>query len=152
MKAKNLMNPSPVTIQADATIRKLVNLLNDQKTDGVCVVEGKDRLVGVITLFELYRAFLPDYVRMKESLAHMISETFFEKTCKQIGDAPVRSIMRTDLIRIKEEDNLISIVADIAKYRLMVVPVTRGDTLLGTIHKKNILSYAGKVLIGNNQP
>jgi CBS domain-containing protein len=152
MKAKDIMIRSFITIQADATIRELVNLINDHKIDSICVVEGANTLVGVVTIFELYQALLPDYVKMKDSLAHMISEGYFEKMCKKIQDQPVRSIMRTDLIRIKEEDNLISVLADMVKYRLMIVPVTREDTLKGVIHKKDLLSYTGMVLIENSHP
>ncbi|OIP64995.1 MAG: hypothetical protein CO150_01995 [Nitrospirae bacterium CG_4_9_14_3_um_filter_53_35] len=150
MKAKNIMNPSPITIHADATIQDLVNLLNDKKFDGLCVVEGENKLVGVVTLFELYEAFLPGYVMMKEELAHLIHDGYFEKKCREIRNQPVRSIMRSDLVKIKEEDTLISVLADIVKSRLQVVPVTRGDTLIGMIHKKSLLSYTSKVLIENH--
>jgi len=150
MKAKDIMIRSFITIQADATIRELITLVNDNKIDSICVVEDANTLVGVVTIFELFQALLPDYVKMKDSLAHMISEGYFEKMCKKIQDHPVRTIMRTDLIRIKEEDNLISVLADMVKYRLMIVPVTREDTLKGVIHKKDLLSYTGMVLIENS--
>ena len=84
MKAKDIMMRSFITIQADATIRELVNLINNNKIDSICVVEDTNTLVGVVTIFELYQALLPDYVKMKDSLAHMISEGYFEKMCKKI--------------------------------------------------------------------
>jgi predicted transcriptional regulator len=87
---------------------------------------------------------------MKGDLAHLMREGFFEKICRELRDQPVSTIMRTDLIQIGEEDSLISVVADIVKYRLVAIPVTRGKTLVGTIHKKGLLSYAAKVLIEDN--
>ncbi len=149
MKARIIMNPTPITIHADASIKELVNLFNNRRITGVCVVEGENKLVGVVTIYELFEAMLPDYVEKKEELAHLMPEGYFEKSCKSLRDQPVRSLMRTDVIEIREEDNLISVVADIAKFRLEVVPVTREGILLGTIHRKGLLGYTGKVLIEN---
>lgn len=150
MKAKNIMNTTPVTIHADATFQELVSLFHGKKIDGVCVVEDGNKLVGVITLFELLGAFLPAYVSLKEELAHLIHESYFEEKCKELKHQPVRSLMRKDVIRIKEEENLIGVMADISKFRLMVVPVVRGQTLVGTIARKGILAYTSKVLLENN--
>ena len=142
MKAKDLMNTSPVTLLADAPINDLIKIIDKNKVDGVCVVEQGNKLVGVVTIFELLNAFLPDYVKMKGTLAHVLTEGYFEKTCIALVGHPVRSIMRTDLVTIKEEANLISVIADIATYRLTVIPVIRGDLLVGTIHKKGLMNYA----------
>ncbi|MEK6777371.1 MAG: CBS domain-containing protein [bacterium] len=150
MKAKNIMNTTPLTIHADATFQQLVAIFSEQQIDGVCVVEGENKLVGVITLFELFGAFLPGYVGIKEELAHLIHESYFEQKCKELKHQPVRSLMRTEVITIKEEENLIGVMADISRFRLMVVPVVRGRTLVGTIARKGLLAYTGKVLLENN--
>ncbi len=150
MKAKEIMNSNPATIHADAMIRELIEIFNNREIDGMCVVEDENKLVGVVTIFGLFRAFLPDYVKMKEKLAHVMPEGYFEKKCKELRDQPVRSVMRADVIKMEEEDNLISIISDIAHYRLQVIPVTRGETLVGTIHKKDLFSYIGKVFIEND--
>jgi CBS domain-containing protein len=149
MKAKNIMTENPITIPSDATIRDLVNLFNDRRLDWICVVEGDNKLVGVITIFELLKAFLPEHVKMKQELAQFMHEGYFEKMCTKMKSQPVSSIMRTDLVPTREEDNLIKIVADIVRYRLMAVPVTRGEKLVGAIYKKGLLGYTGKMLIDN---
>ncbi len=150
MKAKKIMNPNPVTIRADAPLHELINLFNDRKMDAICVVDEEKRLVGIVTIFELFQAYLPDYVKMKEELAHLMPEGYFENTCHKIKDHEVRSIMRTDIITVDEDDILISILADIVKYRLHVTPVTRDGMLIGTIHKKGLLTYTSHVCLIND--
>ncbi len=150
MKAKKIMNPNPVTIQASAPLYELINLFNDRKMDAACVVDEEKKLVGIVTIFELFQAYLPDYVKMKEELAHLMPEGYFENTCSKIKNHEVRSIMRTDFITVDENDILISVLADIVKYRLHVTPVTREGVLIGTIHKKGLLNYTSSVCLIDN--
>ena len=149
MRAKNLMNTNPPWIHADATLAELVRTVNQKKLDGICVVEDDRRLVGVVSLFELFQALVPDYVRMREELAHLVHEGYFEEVCARIKDRAVRTVMRTDVVAFQEEDTLISVVAETVRYRLMVLPVVRNGVLVGTIHKKGLFEYAGKLLIQN---
>jgi CBS domain-containing protein len=151
MKAKDIMNTTPFTISADSTIRELINLFNDRRVDGVCVVGEGNRLEGIVTLFELFQAIVPDYVKMKEALSHLVPEGYFEKNCRRVQNQPVRSIMKKNVVPFDEEDTLLQIIADITKHRLIVVPVLRKGVLVGMIHRKTLLSYAGKVCIVNTQ-
>jgi len=147
MKAKKIMNPDPITIKIDAPLHELINLYNYRKIDAACVVDSEKRLVGIVTIYELFQAYLPDYVKMKEELARLIPEGYFEGVCRRIKDHPVSAIMRTDIITVDEDDSLISVLADLVKYRLQVTPVTRDGILIGTIHRKGLLSYTSSICL-----
>ncbi len=147
MKAKKIMNPDPITIQVDAPLHELINLFNSRKIDAACVIDSEKRLVGVVTIYELFQAYLPDYVKMKEELVRLMPEGYFEGICRKIKNHPVSAIMRTDCITVDENDSLISVLADLVKYRLQVTPVTRKGILIGTIHRKGLLSYTSNVCL-----
>ncbi|NOY52211.1 MAG: CBS domain-containing protein [Deltaproteobacteria bacterium] len=149
MKAHKIMNPAPITIQVDAPLHELIKLFNARKIDAACVIDREKRLVGIVTIYELFQAYLPDYVMMKEELAHLMPEGYFEGVCKKIKDHPVSAIMRTDFITVDEDDSLISVLADLVKYRLQVTPVTRNGILIGTIHRKGLLSYTSRICLAD---
>ena len=58
LKVAKIMGPNPVTIEFDATLSEAAESLLKHKLDAAPVMDGKDRLIGILTRSDLERAFL----------------------------------------------------------------------------------------------
>ena len=55
IKVKEIMTKDPVTVQSDLTIEEAANLLRKKRISGAPVVNGQNRLVGIITKDDLFK-------------------------------------------------------------------------------------------------
>ncbi len=55
----DFMTSSPVTASPDEPIRDVARRMRDQRVHRIIVVDGDDRLTGVLTTFDLLRALIP---------------------------------------------------------------------------------------------
>jgi len=53
---KEVMNPSPITITPDMDLAAAAQLILDHKLYGLCVVDGKGNLVGIMSVGDMLRA------------------------------------------------------------------------------------------------
>ena len=58
IKAKNIMTPNPISIEADAPIDRAAQIFLDRKIDCLPVKDEKGRLVGILTSTDILKAFL----------------------------------------------------------------------------------------------
>jgi acetoin utilization protein AcuB len=58
IKAKNIMTPNPISIEADAPIDRAAQIFLDRKIDCLPVKNEKGRLVGILTSTDILKAFL----------------------------------------------------------------------------------------------
>ena len=58
IKVKNIMTPSPLTIQETDTVVKCAAIMHDKKISGLPVLNEHGELVGIMTQNEVYRVLL----------------------------------------------------------------------------------------------
>jgi acetoin utilization protein AcuB len=58
IKAKNIMTPNPISIEAVAPIDRAAQIFLDRKIDCLPVKDEKGRLVGILTSTDILKAFL----------------------------------------------------------------------------------------------
>ncbi len=58
IKAKNIMTPNPITIEANAPIDRAAQIFLDRKIDCLPVKDAKGRLAGILTSTDILKAFL----------------------------------------------------------------------------------------------
>jgi acetoin utilization protein AcuB len=55
---KDAMNPHPMTIPPDAPLCQAVQIIHDNKLNGLCVTDGDNHLVGLLTNTNLMEALI----------------------------------------------------------------------------------------------
>ncbi len=58
IKAKMIMTPNPITVGPDEGIEQAARILLDRRIDCLPVLDGRKRLVGIITSTDILKAFL----------------------------------------------------------------------------------------------
>ncbi|MGO3167987.1 sigma 54-interacting transcriptional regulator [Senegalia sp. (in: firmicutes)] len=155
MKVRDVMSKNPITIKEDIKIVQAVKIMNDNKVDGLPVLNDKDELVGLFSKESLYEAI--SKIDIKEKVKSIMTRNIkfiyeYEDTEKMfdmnIGRVPV----------IDNDNNLVGIVTntDLLKAyhnrnNIINKKLNTEKNLTGTL--KTILNnaYDGIVLIDENR-
>ncbi|MDD5622621.1 MAG: CBS domain-containing protein [Actinomycetota bacterium] len=142
--AKNIMTKKVITINKNASVEKLSELLLKNKISGVPVVDDDGKLVGVATEGDLIvkdsDLHFPRYFKLLDSIIYLESLNKFKSNLKKYLGTKVEDIMTAKVITVRE-NTLVSEVANIMiRNNVNRVPVlnSKGD-LAGIITRADIV-------------
>lgn len=115
----DVMNRNIVTLHQDAPVGEAIRALLDREISGVPVVDDDERLVGIITEFQLMEAIYAPEVK------HRL----------------VRDLMTRDVLTVGENAFLSDVASMFVLHRIRRIPVLRGDRLVGIVARRDLLRY-----------
>ncbi len=137
MKAADLMTREVITINEDATIDELCDLLQEQNINGLPVVDREGNLKGVVTMEDIiYGAMGKTTNEKKDKKKKIVSALKSGKVPKLEKEETVllvKDIMTSPAIFVSEETPLIEICAILWNFRIHRMPVVKGDKVTGII-------------------
>src|SRR3972149_1663578 len=125
MKVSDIMDPSPDIIRTSDTFENLIKILGEVKYHVVFVVDGEDKLVGIVTEGDIIKVLVPKYVTVDESLISVMDVNYFERKCKECKDLTINEIMSKTTFLVREEDPIIKAVALMVVNKIRSVSVQK---------------------------
>jgi len=119
--AVEIMSTPVVSVTPEMTIHEAVTLLEKERISGMPVVDGDNRLVGMLTEYDLLRA-IRDF-KLKGS---------------------VQEFMSSDIITAEESDSLTDLADLILTKRVRRVPILRDGRVVGIISRRDLV-FVGHV-------
>ena len=58
IKVKDIMTPNPVTIAPEDTVERAAVLMLERRVEGLPVVDGQDRVVGIVTESDIFKVLI----------------------------------------------------------------------------------------------
>jgi CBS domain-containing protein len=116
----DIMNPRVITVDPKSTLSAAVDLFTENHVGGAPVVDGRGRVVGMISELQLM-----DVVFDPES-----------------RDAPVSAYMTTDIQAVEPTDTLTRVAQLFALHSFRRLPVIDRGTLVGIITRRDLMNYA----------
>jgi len=140
LQAKDIMTKKVITINKDATVGKLSELLIKNKICGVPVVDKNDKIVGIVTEADIIvkESNLP--FPLSFSFAFIKNYESYTKSTKEYLETRVEDIM-TKKVKIIKEDTPVSKVANIMiNNNINRLPVMdKNDKLTGIVTRADII-------------
>ncbi len=118
-RCRNVMNSDVITIKPDATVDEAIALLLQHGISGLPVVDDQNRLLGVVTEFNLLQSI----------------------TQPDLKSEPVSRVMSTEVMTVDEDTIPLKVVNIMQEHHVRRVPVMRDDELVGLISRRDILRY-----------
>ena len=118
-QAHDIMTANVVTITPDSTMRDAASLILRHGVSGLPVVDDRDRLVGVLSEWDLLQVL----------------------EAPEIESEPVRNYMTHDTVCIGEETSLVDVVDLFQARRLRRLPVTRDEKLVGLVSRHDLIRF-----------
>jgi CBS domain-containing protein len=125
-KVKDAMTPSPITTTPDTPLWKLEQLFETHDFNGIPVVDKGGRLIGMVTKFDLLKAF----ILTTESLVPHYDD---------IIKCSAESVMTTDPETVSPELPLSRLLQQLVEMRTKSFPVVQDGQLVGIISREDVL-------------
>lgn len=144
LKAKDVMTKDVITINKNASIEELSELLLDNKISGVPVMDDDDNLVGVVTEADVIikdtKLHFPAYFKLLDGIIYLESLNKFKRNLKKHLATKVEDIMTTK-IRTVGPDTEVSEIADLMlNKKINRLPVVdKNKNLVGIVARSDIL-------------
>lgn len=139
MRVKDLMRKNFVTIQQEAAIKEVNQLIHRLDVEYILVNDNEDKLVGIVTYSDLFRHLIPSY---SDFLVHEDKNILFpknieERTLKLI-EKPVMEIMTREPETVGPSLPLVEAGALMLAHKVKQLPVVEDGNLLGVIRYTDI--------------
>ncbi len=142
MKAREFMTREVISVPPEMPIQELAQLLTERKISGVPVI-GEVGLMGIITEGDLVdrvkRIHLPTLITILDVAIPVAGERRYEEDLRKMAGSTARDIMTTEVVVADEEMDLSDVATLLSEENVALLPVLRGDTVVGIIGKRDII-------------
>lgn len=142
--ARDVMVKKVITINKNASVAELSELLIKNKISGVPVVDDSGKLVGIATEGDLIvrdaDLHFPRYFKLLDSIIYLESLNKFKRNLRKYLGTKVEDVM-TSKVKIVKEDTAVNVVTNIMiRNNVNRVPVLDNDgNLVGIITRADIV-------------
>ena len=144
MKAKDFMIKDVISLNEEASIKTLLEVLMKNKIGGLPLVDPNNKLLGIVTDGDVLRymnpkAFISSYVTYIEEL---------DETLKSKSESPVKAIMKKKVVFVREEDELEDVLKLLATHHFKKIPVVNENReVVGVISRGDMIRKLGELLL-----
>jgi CBS domain-containing protein len=147
LKIKDIMIRDVTSVLAACKLVDLLGILSRHKITGLPVVNNDQEVVGFISLQEIIKATLPNYLEIINSDSILSEFIQLSKSLKEYSQLPVEEFMRKNIITIDENNNEVLAADLLIRNKIQRLPVLRNGKLVGIVTLTDIcrvLMYENK--------
>jgi len=133
LKIKDIMIRDVTSVLAICKLVDLLGILSRQKITGLPVVSNNQEVIGFISLHDIIRATLPNYLGIINSNSILSEFIQLSKSLKEYAQRPVEEFMRKNIITIDEDDNEVLAADLLIRNKIQRLPVLRDGKLVGIV-------------------
>jgi acetoin utilization protein AcuB len=130
------MTPAPLTVRSTAKVADAVRLMREAKIRHLPVLDGDNRLVGIVTDRDLRQVILDP--RLQERLGAGLSDALAALT--------VRDIMTWTVITVRPETEIRDAARLLHQRKIGALPVVKNDRLIGILTETDVIRTFAEIL------
>jgi CBS domain-containing protein len=140
------------TVRPDSPITEAIRLLNvasaerNRRVFGLMVTNEEDRLVGIISMYDILILVRPKHVRVWGAMDDIDVSGLLEAACERVRTIRVRDIMTTDLITVTPDTSLMAVLDLMIKKHVRRIPVVQGEEIQGIVYLSDLFRHVGGIL------
>ena len=119
-EVRSVMNVNVLTVSQDTTVETTIRQLIENRISGMPVLDEKERLVGIVSEFQLL-------------------ETLYSP---EIRAMPVRDVMTKDVLTVNPDTSLSDATSLMVAHRIRRLPVVVDGKVVGVVSRHDLLKYA----------
>jgi CBS domain-containing protein len=140
MKARDVMTPRVISIEAEAAIMQAVRLMLQNRISGLPVIDRKGELVGMVTEGDFIRRGEIGTERHRSRwLEFLIGPGRLADEYVHARGRKVEEVMTREVFTVTEDTPLDEVVRLMERHRIKRLPVLRGGQLVGIVTRANIM-------------
>ncbi|HAO32960.1 MAG TPA: CBS domain-containing protein [Candidatus Competibacter sp.] len=138
-QVRDAMTAEPIVISAKAKLREAEELFETHDFNGVPVVDDQWRLLGILTKFDVLKAFSLD----TQALVPRYED---------IMEQPVETVMTRDPVSVRPDLPLSRLLQKLVDTRTKSLPVVENGRLAGIIAREDVLKALRRAAIKHEVP
>jgi len=136
MKVLELMKTHVIKTTPDASLHDAVDMMDLYQISGLPVVDTEDRLIGVVTEYDVIQSLLPHYA--EAAATGQGGGEDFRTLVERVKVKPVSEAMTTPAISVDENADVLEAASAMMRHRIKRLPVTGEGRLVGIISRIDI--------------
>jgi len=138
MKVSELMCPRVVTVGSKTPLREILPLMLRYHLNDILIVDGEQRLAGIVTYSDLSRRLLPTEIDLVEHEEYLTIPQSMEDRVTDIMDLPIDEIMTTNVTTVSPDLEALKAGAIMDARRVKQLPVVQDHKVIGIISHTDI--------------
>lgn len=144
---KDYMRPAPAVILCSVSLKEAVQAMTREKTNGLVVVDAKNRVSGILSSWDVIRYVVPNYLEEDKHLASFASNDLFAKRIQEVASHPVSKFMTQRVHTVLPTDSLMEAATLLSEHNIRQLPVVDANgVLVGYINRTDIKKAIYEVL------
>jgi len=143
LKARDIMTREVITVTPQTEIARAAHLLLEKRINGLPVVDGKGRLVGIVCQSDLVvqqkRFPVPSLFTLLDSLIPLKTDKNLEHEIRKIAASTVADAMVKDPVTVEPETSLEDLATLMVEKNFHTLPVVEKGRLVGVVGKEDVL-------------
>lgn len=117
------MATNPATIKPEATLRQAVGIMVRSNTYALIVVDEGQRVIGIVSITDIIKEIVPDYLESDEHIAAFETAALFADRVRRTADHPISHFMTTRVHTIQPSHTIMEVATRLSEYRIRQLPV-----------------------------
>ncbi len=135
LRVADRMTPHPATIRSDALVWGAIEMMKTRRIRHLPVVDGEDRLVGIVTDRDLRQVVFDPRVQDR-----------LRNDGGALRDLAVRDVMTWGVVTVRPQTDMRQVARLMYERKLGALPVVDGDRVVGIITEADVLATLGELL------
>lgn len=143
LKIRDIMETNVVTVGPDASVRELSQLLEERGVSGVPVVDGDDRVIGVVTegdiIMQDAELHFPHYIQFLDGVIFLESVQRFAERFRKTFGARVSDIMSREVWSVGPDAGVHEVATLMADEKVNRIPVVEDERIVGIVTRADVV-------------
>lgn len=144
MQAKDVMKKEVISVRPETMVKEIAKLLYENNISGVPVVDGENKLLGIVSETDLISKVsgphLPPHIELLGGIIYLARPHEIEEELKKIVSVMAGEIMSKDIVSVTEDAEVEDIAALMIDRKVNRIPVLKDKKLVGIITRHDLIS------------
>lgn len=138
MKVKEIMKTNIISFKKGTPVREAAKVLSQRRISGAPVVDEKDRLIGILSEKDIFKALYPDYEDFYSDQSLRSDFEKIEERLLDVANLKVEDVMIKDIISVTPDTPVIKVGAIMLAEGIHRVIIQEGNKPLGIITRRDV--------------
>jgi CBS domain-containing protein len=141
------MQTKTLTLSPNTSLKEAVRMMIESKTNGAVVVGQNNKVVGILSSWDIIQYIVPEYLEQDMHLATFESGDIFAIRTLDLQNDPISKFMSTSLHTCKADHSIMEAATLLSEFHIRQLPVVDdNEILVGYINRTDIKRAVGNVL------
>ena len=150
-KVSEYMKTEVVTVPKTAVMKEAIEIMITKKTNGLVVIDENNKVVGILSSWDIIQYVVPDYLEDDKHLASFEAGDLFGKRVTQLAEDSITKFMTSQVHSVHPDSSLMEAASTLSEFHIRQLPVIDNTgSLVGYLNRTDIKKAFAEVLGINN--